>query len=297
MKKAYLLIRPSIIYIIAMYSICVYSWRGGVVSSAHAAELLNMTLIRAGTFWMGNPSADEKDHEGPPHKVKITRDFYMGKTEVTQGQWKAVIGNNPSRFSDCGNNCPVESVNWFEACTFANALSRREGLEECYELNGCNNKAGEHLDCTSVRFKGLDCQGYRLPTEAEWEYACRAGTNTKYYAGDSGSDLARVGWYGKVGDTPHPVGTKSPNAWGLYDMHGNVAEWCWDRLGDYSSSVVSDPTGPNQTGPEKSFVRMIRGGDWFSPAKVCSSYNRSGDVPGPINWNHWGFRLVKSSSK
>ncbi len=200
--------------------------------------------IPPGSFQMGSPASEQgryKD-EGPQHRVTITRAFLMQATEVTQGQYRALMGKNPSHFTSCGDNCPVEKVSWHEAVAYCNALSRKEGLEECYDGD---------------RLRGLDCKGYRLPTEAEWEYAARAGSTGARYG-----DLDSVAWYkGNSGKSTHTVGKKRPNAWGLYDMLGNVLEWCHDWKGDYSSSSATDPTGP-RTGSR----RVRRGGSWVNVA-------------------------------
>ncbi|PJB46490.1 MAG: hypothetical protein CO108_05810, partial [Deltaproteobacteria bacterium CG_4_9_14_3_um_filter_63_12] len=171
--------------------------------------------IEPGTFIMGSPSGEHgrwKDER--QHEVTLTRGFFMKATEVTQGEYKALMGNNPSRFKSCGENCPVEQVNWREAVDYCQALSRSEGLEECY---------GD-----GRRLKSLDCAGYRLPTESEWEYAARAGTTGARYG-----DLSEIGWCN--GSRTHAVGQKKANAWGLYDMIGNVDEWTGDWYGSYPS--------------------------------------------------------------
>ncbi len=199
--------------------------------------------IPSGSFQMGSPaSEDGRFTDETQHRVTITRAFLMQATEVTQGQYRSLMGKNPSHFTSCGDDCPVETVSWREAVAYCNALSRKEGLPECYD--------GDRLE-------GLDCKGYRLPTEAEWEYAARAGSTGARYG-----DLDSVAWYdGNSGSSTHPVGKKKPNAWGLSDMLGNVNEWCHDWNGDYSSGSATDPTGP-QTGSN----RVRRGGSWSSTA-------------------------------
>ncbi len=206
---------------------------------------------------MGSPEGEKGRYDDETlHEVTLTRGFWMGETEVPQGQWRALMGNNPSGDTGCGDDCPVGRVNWYEAVAFANALSSRVELDECYELATCKGKAGEGLECGEVRFRGL-CRGYRLPTEAEWEYAARAGTTTRYWSGDDEKDLARVGWYaGNSGNRSHRVTEKAaPNPWGLHDMHGNVWEWVSDWSGPYSWREQRDPAGP-PSGEN----RVIRGG-------------------------------------
>jgi formylglycine-generating enzyme required for sulfatase activity len=178
----------------------------------------------------------------------------MGKYEVTQAQWEAVMGNNPSRFK--GPNRPVEMVSWDDAQAFIAALNRRN-----------------------------DGYVYRLPTEAEWEYACRAGST-----GDYAGKLDEMGWYEEnAGRQTHPVGQKQPNAWGLYDMHGNVSEWCQDSYRLYPDGVVTDPQGPSSDSN-----RVIRGGGWGYAAAYCRSAYRYGLSPGYRDLA-LGFRLVRTA--
>ncbi|MDP8288063.1 MAG: formylglycine-generating enzyme family protein [Candidatus Electryonea clarkiae] len=212
---------------------------------------------------MGSPS-DESGRdgdEGPQHQVTISS-FQMMTTEVTQAQWEAVMGSNPAKFK--GSNLPVEQVSWNDVQDFLKKLNQSD-----------------------------PGKGYRLPTEAEWEYACRAGTTTRYYSGKSESDLASVGWYnGNSGKKTHPVGQKKENAWGLYDMHGNVNEWCkeWYDGDYYDSSPTTDPQGAS-SGP----YRVLRGGSWGSYARGCRSALRNGTIPDNRDYVN-GFRVVFVSS-
>jgi formylglycine-generating enzyme len=178
-------------------------------------------------------------------------------------------------------------VSWYEAVEFCNELSRQEGLDPCYSGSG----ASMLCDFTA--------NGYRLPTEAEWEYACRAGTGTDFYTGNMTHPLSspldpaldHAGWYGgNSGASTHPVGEKEPNAFGLYDMHGNVYEWCWDWYGSgyYASSPAEDPRGP-----ASGSYRVLRGGSWFGNARICRSANRHGIFPANRS-NDSGFRLVRT---
>lgn len=260
----------------------------------------SFVLIEAGTFNMGSP-ATETSHadDETEHEVTITRAFYMQAHEVTQGEWQVLMGNNPSYFQSCGNNCPVENVTWYDALSYANALSREQDLDECYELTGCAGRPGEDMECAVVTFSGLDCEGYRLPTEAEWEYAARAGTATAFYSGsiteeECGLDrnLDEIGWYcGNADDTTHPVCRKSPNDWGLYDMLGNVWEWCWDWYdgGYYTTSPSRDPLGPS-SGQN----RVRRGGGWSYGVCSVRSADRDRNAPGGHN-NYLGLRLARSA--
>jgi formylglycine-generating enzyme required for sulfatase activity len=239
---------------------------------------MKMRVIPAGTFTMGcTPGAGEcEDDEKPAHKVTLTRSFLLGETEVTQGQWMAVMGSNPSRFSSCGSDCPVENVSWLDAVAFANALSKKEGLEACYAVSG---------EAVSWR-KGAACTGYRLPTEAEWEYAARAGRDSLYAGGD---ELGAVGWYtDNAGGTTHRVAQKGANDWGLFDVTGNVWEWNWDRYGAYPTGTVSDPAGASD-----GLGRVARGGSWLNSARSARLAYRDGDLPG-YRISVLGLRLARS---
>ncbi|MDP6803698.1 MAG: SUMF1/EgtB/PvdO family nonheme iron enzyme, partial [Gemmatimonadota bacterium] len=232
--------------------------------------------IPAGSFTMGSASGESgRGGDEKQHRVTLTRGFSMSATEVTQAQWKSVMGSNPSHFK--GGALPVEKVSWFDAVKFCNALSERAGLRAAYQIHG-----------ESVKWD-RDANGYRLPTEAEWEYACRAGTETRFSSGNGDSDLERVGWYyGNSREKSHEVAAKPPNAWGLYDMHGNVWEWCWDWYGGYPGSVT-DPAGP-----DSGSYRVDRGGGWFNNAWYCRSANRGWIDPGYRD-RYLGFRLSRSA--
>jgi formylglycine-generating enzyme required for sulfatase activity len=249
---------------------------------------------------MGSPDSEPgwyKD-EGPVHEVTIRQPFFLKATEVTQGEWKALMGNNPSSFKNCGDSCPVENVSWWDAVAYCNALSRKEGLPECYSLSGCSGTPGKHFKCTGVTFVGLSCTGYRLPTEAEWEYAARAGTTTALYTGgitlrgeNDAPELDPIAWYGgNSGGRPHPVGKKQPNAWGLFDMLGNVLEWVQDSYHDSYNGAPSD--GSAWESSAGSF-RVSRGGCWFFDARFVRAASRYGGVPGH-RFGDLGFRPARS---
>jgi formylglycine-generating enzyme required for sulfatase activity len=221
---------------------------------------MEFVFIEGGCFQMGSNDGDSD--ERPVHTVCVS-DFFIGKYEVTQGQWESVMGNNPSRFRNCGAACPVEQVSWNDVQDFIRRLNQKNGMNK-----------------------------YRLPTEAEWEYAARAGGQTKYCFGDDADDLGEYAWYDRnSGSRTHPVGRKKPNAWGLYDMHGNVWEWVQDWKGEYHAGRVSNPTGP-----QRGSSRVFRGGSWNSYAENCRSADRDRyDLDRPdLRYDHLGFRLVRT---
>ena len=242
-----------------------------------SAAPTNMVFIPPGTFRMGSPTneVDRFDWEGPQTAVTISRGCWMGKYEVTQGDYLAVMGRNPSYFSTNYGyvedlSLPVDSVSWNDATAFCEALTQRERL------------AGR-IGTNSV---------YRLPTEGEWEYACRGWTSTRFsYGDDPGyTNLILYALYGdNSGGKTHPVGQKLANPWGLYDVHGNVLEWCQDWYGDYAGGVAVDPQGT-----ASGSYRVIRGGnwiDWFEFGGYCRSASRGGVDPG-VGYYGLGFRVV-----
>lgn len=233
---------------------------------------MKLVLIPKGTFMMGSPETEEGHNEDETqHEVTIIKDYYLGVTQVIQGQYEKVMGTNPSRFQGVeiigsSTNNPVDCVSWENAVEFCEKLSN---LPE-------EKKAG---------------RVYRLPTEAEWEYACRAGSKTAYSFGESTESLGDYAWfYDNSEIETHPVGEKKPNAWGLYDMHGNVWEWCSDWYGKYPKGAVSDPVGPR----EGSF-RVFRGGSWSFEAASCRSALRNWFDPS-FRFDDGGFRVALSSN-
>ena len=245
-------------------------------------------LTPSGTFSMGCPKLwtwrkmiDQKTlglgcyfDEKPTHKVILTKDFYMMESEVTQQLYQRVMGDNPSYFK--GSNRPVEQVSWFDAVKFANKLSEMEGLEQCYTING-----------NTVTWSKKECTGWRLPTEAEWEYAARGGESYKYAGSNSVGDVA---WYWEnSGSKTHDVCGKSRNGYGLCDMSGNVWEWVWDYYGAYSSDSVLNPTGISSASS-----RVIRGGGWYTYPLYLRSAERYTYSPAGRN-NRLGFRLSRIS--
>ncbi|MCY2987715.1 MAG: SUMF1/EgtB/PvdO family nonheme iron enzyme, partial [Planctomycetota bacterium] len=228
---------------------------------------MKLVLIPAGEFLMGSPDSESSARSGekPQHRVRITTPFYLGVYEVTQTQYQNVVGSNPSHFK--GESLPVEDVSWADAVEFCKRLS--EEFEE-----------------------RAAWRTYRLPTEAEWECACRAGSTSKYSFGDSEDELGTYAWYGKnSGNTTHPVGAKQANVWGLYDMHGNVWEWCADGYGPYAAGSASDPSGPGSASRQ-----VLRGGSWsIDGGGDCRSANRGMYKPWERNLLS-GFRVALERS-
>ena len=263
-------------------SVVSFSWKKAApqtpVAPAQPAVVDGMVLVPSGSFTMGSRAGEAGRYGNEvQHQVSVGA-FYIGATEVTQAQYKAVMGDNPSNFK--GDDLPVESVSWHDAVAFCNKLSEREGLSTVYTING-NNVTAE-----------LNTKGYRLPTEAEWEYAakgCGASGSLAVNAVYAGSaNLADVAWYsGNSGYRTHPVGQKKANALGLYDMAGNVWEWCWDIYGNYPSGSQRDPMGAPSGGG-----RVFRGGSWGSVARHLRTALRYDIDPGSGD-DDLGFRLAR----
>ena len=269
-----------------------------VVESPALADSLNrmhgLVGVRAGRFIAGSPRfelyryIDEEIHE-----VKLTRDFLLLDHEVTQAEWRRVMGWNESHFR--GEQRPVEEVTWFDAVDFCNRCSVREKLEPAYVVKLLEEE-GVHILQAEVIWN-REANGYRLPTEAEWEYACRAGGQSAFSNGRSvhccrqfDPGVAGVAWYaGNANDGTHRVKEKSPNDWGLYDMHGNVWEWCWDWYAEYPLDSVNDPIGP-----KLGTLRTTRGGSWLSYARLCRSAYR-GSVNPSQSENYLGLRLARNA--
>jgi formylglycine-generating enzyme required for sulfatase activity len=227
---------------------------------------LEMLWVEPGTFTMGsaNDEPERNKAEGPQTRVTLSRGFWLGKTEVTQAQYEAVTGTNPSTFKSAGPDAPVERVSWIDAMAFCEKLNARE-------------RAAGRLP---------PGYAYTLPTEAQWEYAYRAGTTGIYPVEPNAS-----AWFANnSGETTHPVGTKQANAWGFYDMAGNVLEWCFDWYGDYPGGAVND-----WSGPAHGYYRMARGGSWRTDAKQGRAAARGGGSAGRLDYT-LGFRLALSAT-
>jgi formylglycine-generating enzyme required for sulfatase activity len=270
--------------------------------------------VKAGTFKMGSPTSEScRNSDETQHHVTLTHKFEIQSTEVTQGQFKALMGYNPSKFPSCGINCPVEGVSWHTAAAYCNALSKKRSITPCYLCSG----AGANVVCqetTATQGKGIySCLGFRLPTEAEWEYSYRAGTSTAFYSGgitncsSADANADKIGWYtynSKVqysgcsdlsnagGDKcsgPHPGGKKGPNIWGLHDMAGNVHEWCHDNYQKaLGTSATTDPVGSTS-----GLGRVVRGGSWHRPPGFVRAADRYTYMPTGQS-SFLGFRCVRT---
>jgi formylglycine-generating enzyme required for sulfatase activity len=270
----------------------------------------SMVWVRPGTFTMGSPAEEvDRDEDETRHAVALTKGFYMGKYQVTQGLYQAVMGANPSEFTTPVESetstakRPVERVSWYDALVFCNTLSMLSNLTPVYKINGSTDTSrwGEVPTSDNAAWDAVvmvsDANGYRLPTEAEWEYACRAGTSTPFSTGNTiTADQANYN-----GNAPYngnaagenlerttEAGIYAPNAWGLYDMHGNVWEWCWDMYGSYGSGTVTDPTGA-----AAGSFRVGRGGAWSNGARILRSAYRDRNSPTARSF-YLGFRVVRS---
>ena len=257
----------------------------------------NFVQIKGGTFIMGSPDSEaERSDDEVQHKVTVSS-FYMSKYEVTQKEYEEVMGTNPSKFE--GSNLPVENVSWYDAIEYCNKRSIKEGLTPAYTIvkdrSDPNNKnESKYDDVRWIVTWNKKANGYRLPTEAEWEYACRAGTTTPFSTGNNittnQANYNRNPLYlleNPKGICSTAVGSFAPNACGLYDMHGNVWEWCWDWYGDYSKA---DQTNPD--GAVSGSYRVGRGGSWVHSRENLRSASRDSSNPsyqGSIR----GFRLVR----
>ena len=267
------------------------------------AQQNNMVRINGGTFTMGSPVNEAGRRSDEIQRQVTVSAFYMSRYEITQREYQEIMGENPSDFR--GDNLPVENVTWVKAVEYCNRRSHREGLTLAYRIDG-NNVTWNR-----------DATGYRLPTEAEWEYACRAGTTTAYNTGNNitteqANFNGRRKWQevvetinefgivtrtridrqeGEDRERTTPVGSFLPNDWGLYDMHGNVCEWCWDWYGDYTTGAQTNPTGA-----ASGDGRVLRGGSWYILAQYLRSafryYNSGINYPN-YRISHFGFRVVR----
>jgi len=259
-----------------------------VTLSAKANIPDEFILIKGGSFTMGSPAKEpERQSDEKEHQVSV-RYFYLARSSVTQREYRALMGENPSE--NIGDNLPVESVTWFEAVRYCNARSTKEGLTPAYTIDGEN---------VSWNYEAA---GYRLPTEAEWEYACRAETKTPFNTGNSITDK-QANCYNRYGynndssgqitggskGSAVPVNSYPPNRWGLYDMHGNTADWCWDWYGEYGAAAQTNPQGPID-----GTLKVYRGGGWNDFPKHIRSAYRAALPPENASFN-LGFRLARNA--
>lgn len=248
---------------------------GTIVASAQ----VEMTLVNGGTFRMGNSFEDLFEDELPVHSVNL-KSFYIGTYEVSQGEWEAVMGENPSANKELGKNAPVEQISWFDAIEFCNKLSEKDGLTPCYKI-GRNNAVTWNIAAN----------GYRLPTEAEWEFAARGGNDSRDYLYSGGNAVDDVAWHkGNSTGKSKVTGTKRPNELGLFDMSGNVWEWCWD----WYSNSYNERSENNPQGPQVGMERCRRGGGWNFSFKSCRISNRLGTPP-DMRFPYVGLRLVRNA--
>lgn len=287
-KMSYLLICAATALIAACSDNPEHSSQGGETPDTPVdppVELGDYLLVNGSTFTMGSPEEERwRENDETEHQVTVGN-FYIAKYEVSQADYQALMGNNPSSFT--GDNLPVEGVSWYDAIRYCNALSSQEGLEPAYSING-----------TEVTWNRA-ANGYRLPTEAEWEYACRAGTTTPFSTGGN-ITVDQANWYssypyieGEGGGAYRrqtvPVNEFEPNPWGIYNMHGNVSEWCWDYYGEYGAQAQDNPTGA-QSGRN----RVMRGGGWYDYAKHVRSAYRSA-MPADYTDYKIGFRVARNA--
>ncbi len=256
--KRELQISVWLIAFLLMMVACAFG-EGGEIENSIGMKL---KYIKPGSFYMGSKTGPWT--ERPVHKVKLSKGYYMQTTEVTQGQWQAIMGENPSHFKKCGDECPVEKVSWNDAKSFIKKLNTKEKTDK-----------------------------YRLPTEAEWEYACRAGSATEYANGNS---MKLMGWYEEnSGEKTHKTAGKKANAWGLYDMHGNVWEWVEDCSKDWRSQIITDTYRDGLKDPvsRKGIHRICRGGSWYVYDTKCRSAFRFSHIPGKRD-HRIGFRVTRN---
>ena len=248
-----------------------------------------MTLINGGTFEMGSPDSEHRRAKDEIRRSITLPSFYLGTREVTQKEYRKLMGNTPSQFK--GDDLPVENVSWYDAVTYCNARSAAEHLTPAYAIRG----EGSSRTVTWNR----EANGYRLPTEAEWEYACRAGTTTPFSTGENVT-VDQANYYGtypydgypagRYRSRTVPAGSFAPNPWGLYDMHGNVWEWCWDWYGAYDGNSLENPAGA-----ASGTYRVNRGGGWNDFGRHLRSAYRAAYPPENKTFN-LGFRLARNAN-
>jgi formylglycine-generating enzyme required for sulfatase activity len=259
----------------------------------------DLVYIHGGAFTMGSPLSEVSRRDNETQRRVTVGPFYLGKYEVTQEEYEAVMGTNPSYFK--GKRLPVERTSWYDAVEYCNRRSEREGLTPAYTIDKTREDPSNTNPFDPLRWLVVwnrDADGYRLPTEAEWEYACRAGTATPFNTGDNiTTESANYDGNFPYNNKPRGLyrehttetGSFPPNPWGLYDMHGNVMEWCWDWYGSYDPEARTAPPGA-----ASGASRIRRGGSWVSDARHVRSAYRPSVVPSYRD-NYLGFRLARSS--
>ena len=308
-------------YKLLTITLMILCWLGGCKtdgdSGQDSIDSSEMVLIHAGSFTRGSPDTEAgrlpfDRYSGGEDQMEVTlsKGFWMGKYQITQPLYLELMGTIPGDFTTAtqgenSDNLPVEGVSWYDALVFCNRLSTALGFSPAYSIsgstdpdvwitnNGGNIPAGDNDAWNDVEIV-TGATGYRLPTEAQWEYACRAGTGTPF---NTGSDPGAAAWYRDNSDnTTHAVGLKTANAWGLHDMHGNVFEWCWDRWGDYISydpPQTVDPQGANKDSGEYANRRVVRGGGYASTDRRSRSAHRTCNDPWTRSKNDQGFRVIR----
>ena len=243
-----------------------------------------LVVVAPGVFRRGSPPEEAfRDEDETAGDVELTRTLLVRRTEVTQAEWQGVTGDNPSAVAAADR--PVEQITWYDAIGFANALSERDGLPVCYAVDGAEVGWPD----------GLDCQGWRLPTEAEWEYLARAGTVGATWTADEGVTLAEAAWYSENSeDLHHPVGSRLDSPFGLFDVYGNVAEWVWDRYGPYPEPDPAEGPVVDPLGPADGAERVARGGAFSFRARLLRSANRAQHSP-MTRSGSLGLRLVRTA--
>ena len=258
-----------------------FTYKKALPPAVEPASSAEMVLVQGGTFTMGSPNAEQGRYDSEGQRWVSVSSFHVGKFDVTQDLYQSVMGSNPSYFKG-DSNLPVEQVSWYDAVAFCNKLSQRDALQTVYTINGRNVTAD------------WSANGYRLPTEAEWEYAARGGQQgaSAYHMYAGSDNQYQVAWYkDNSEETTHPVGQKAPNALGLYDMSGNVWQWCWDWYADFAGGG-QDPRGAFRGG-----TRVFRGGSWYDDARSVRvarrSFNDTSTDALAAKSSHLGFRLVR----
>ena len=253
-----------------------------------------LRLIPSGKFYMGSHDSDEfmRNNEHPQHRVSVTKPLYVSIYQVTQKEFNELLEYNPST-SVINDTNPVDSISWYCAIEFCNKLSENEGHSPYYTMENVRRRINKSIEYADVSIAGGN--GFRLPTEAEWEYACRAGSITPWCFGDLVLEVGLYAWYYDNAQLEtHPVGLKKPNGWGLYDMHGNVMEWCNDWYSDfyYQQDIPED----DPTGPDEGVTRVLRGGAWQFGAEATRSAYRNSANPDATS-NVIGFRIVRNADQ